>query len=241
MLKVCLVVDVEGFVSLKQTNPMWNFSQRIKAKLNYLIKNLRYNKKGFSNIYNLSKRYKFPMTFMLVGSLFKPLGNEKFIDYGYHTLSHKPLTLISDPELEKEVRNIYKVVSFSPPIGLCHDIKNPERIFKILTKEKYKIIPYRGTMNGVKVASKKVGGIEKPINLFGIKGIYVSAYLSDNGRNYKEILADIIKNKKKNAIYLITTHDFVFKKMNNFEQFMKELKILEKQKAIKTITLKQLI
>lgn len=240
MLKICLVIDVEGFVSLKQTNPMWTSWQKIKAKINYLSRNIRYGKNTFDKLYNLVVKYKFPASFMLVGSLFKPRGKHEFIDWGYHTLTHQPLTLIPDKELEKETKNVYKATSFSPPIGLCHDIKNPARVFNALKKQKYKIIPYRGTMDGVKVASKKVGGIDKPVNLYGIKGIYVSAYLKDNGKNWENIIKEIEKNSRKDAVYCITTHDFVHKNLDNFEQLIKELKNMEKQKRIRLVNLREI-
>lgn len=240
MLKVCLVVDVEGFISLKQINPMWNSWQKIKGKINYLFRNLRYDKKGFEKIYALCVKYNFPSTFMLTGE-FKPLGKEKFIDWGYHTLSHKPLTLVNDKELQKEVKNIFNSASFSAPIGLIHDIKNPGRVFIALRKEGYKIAPYRGTMDGIKVANKKVSGIEKPIDLYGIKCVYVSSYLLDNAKNWKEIIKEVKENEDKDAVYCISAHDFNQKNIENFESMIKELKKMEKEKIIEPRNFKQLI
>lgn len=239
MLKVCLVVDVEGFISLKQKNPMWNFLDILKSKINYLLRNFRYSEKSYYKIYSLVKKYRFPISLMLTGE-FKPLGKESFIDYGYHTQNHKPLTFISDKDLDNEIENRYNAISFSAPIGLIHDINEPERVFRKLKEKGYKIIPYRGTMDGAKVASKKVGGIDKPINLYGIKGVYVSAYLSDNGTNWKQIYNEVVKNSKKDAVYLITTHDFVFKKFENLESLLKSLKQLEKQRLIILQNLEQI-
>src|SRR3989338_139765 len=117
MLKVCFVIDCEGFVSFSQVNPMWNSLDKIKAKVNNLFKNFRYDGRGFYKIHDVVVREKFPVSLMLVGSIFKPVSKENFIDYGYHGYNHKPLNFISDSELEKEVKNINNAVSFSPPIG----------------------------------------------------------------------------------------------------------------------------
>ena len=241
MLKVCIVVDVEGFISLKQKNPMWNFLQRIKAKINYLLRNVKYDKNAFPKIYNLIVKYKFPISFMLVGRLFKPISKNHFIDYGYHTLNHKPLIYLSDKEIENEVKNIYNAASFSAPLWMIEEISNPKRIFKALKKEKYKITIYRGRVNGkVPVKGDKVLGIEKPFFRFGLKCVYPSFLLNNKEDEIKKILDDIMNNRKKGGVYCITTHDFIFKNLKNLEILIRILKKMEKQRLIKIVNLRQL-
>ena len=241
MLRVCIVVDVENFLSLKQGNPRWNSWERFRGKINNLIKNLRYDKKGFDKIYNLIKKEKFPISFMLVGSLFKPREKLEFIDYGYHTLNHFPLTLIDDKKVERETKNIYSSVSFSPPLWMIEDIKNPERIFRVLKKQKYKIIVYRGTDDGLKY--NHYDTIKKPEKRQGILCVHKSNDFTGKTSKRKiiSIINEVKKNSKKDAVYCITTHDFVHKNLYNFKWLIKSLKRMENQKLIKIINLAQVI
>lgn len=242
MLKVCVVVDVEGFISLRQANPMWGSWEKIKSKMNYLLRNLRYDKNSYYKMYDLVVKYKFPISFMLVGSSFKPLKKEGFIDFGYHSLNHKPLTLINDKELEKEVKNIFNAVSFSPPIWLIEDVKNPQRIFRALNKESYKITTYRGKVRGIIPEAKSIKkGIFKPIKKYGMKAVYVSnAFSGESITDIKKILREIKANCKKNAVYCVTTHDFSNKNTKNFEYLIKELIEMEKNKMIMIKNLREI-
>src|SRR3989344_7781432 len=139
MLKFCLICDTEGFISLRQGHPAWSAFQMLKLKLNNLIKNIRYDKNSFQKVYNIILENEFPITFMLVGKLFKPIpGSPDFIEWGYHSYSHLPLILVDDDTLKKEVRNIYNCKSFCAPMWMTEDAKNPDRIFKELEKEGYK-------------------------------------------------------------------------------------------------------
>ncbi|MFH0831799.1 MAG: hypothetical protein V1886_02965 [archaeon] len=236
MLDVCVVVDVEGFISFRQGNPSWNLWQKFKGKINNLIKGIRYDKNGFEKIYKLTIKKKFPCSFMLVGSLFKPKHNApRFIDFGYHTLNHKPLTLISDSEMHREIKNISGAKSFSAPMWMIEDAKEPGRIFRALRKEKYKIAVYRGKND------KHESQISKPIIKYGIKCVYTSNWF-DGERDFKvmEILNEIVQNSGKNAVYCITTHDFSNKKMKNFQVLISKLKEMEKKGIIKIKNLSQL-
>lgn len=240
MLKVCIVVDVEGFLSFKQGNPSWSLFEKFKGLINNLIRYTRYDKNGFDRIYGLVRKYKFPASFMLVGSLFKPKsGSLDYIDWGYHTLNHKPLTLISDYELKEEIKNIYNAVSFSAPMWMIEDVNNPERIFKALKEEGYKIAVYKGKNNGIK--SMQQSQISDTTKKGGIKCVYQSNWF-DGERKYKikGILRDIINNTEKRAVYCITTHDFSNKNLENFEILIKKLKEMEDKGMIKIVNLKQL-
>ena len=125
MLKFCLVVDTEKFISFKQGNPRWNSFERLKGRINGMIKNFRYNESGFDIVYDTILKQKFSTTFMLVGSLFKPIKSPKFIEWGYHTYNHLPLTLVSDETVKEQIKNIYKAESFSPPLWMVEDIGYP--------------------------------------------------------------------------------------------------------------------
>jgi len=241
MLKVCVVVDVERFISFKQGNPAWNSWQRSLGRINNLLKCFRYNKKGFEEIYKLVIQEKFPATFMLVGSLFAPAKKSpKFIDWGYHTLNHKPLTLISDAELEAEIKNIYNAKSFSAPMWMIEDTKNPNRVFDALKKAGYKITVYRGKNNGIKNTHES--RISKPIVKYGIACVYTSNWF-DGERQYKikEIIKAIIQNCEKEAVYCITTHDFSNKDMANFKILIDSLKKMEQNGMIKIVNIGQLM
>jgi hypothetical protein len=71
MLKFCLCVDTEKFISFRQGNPEWNSFEKFKGGINNLIKKFRYNENGFSIVYKTALSQQFPITFMLVGKLFK--------------------------------------------------------------------------------------------------------------------------------------------------------------------------
>ncbi len=241
MLRVCVVVDVEGFISFKQGNPSWNRLQRLKGGVNNAIKFFRYDKNGFERIYNLVLRENFPCSFMLVGSLCHPKPQSpKFIDWGYHTLNHKPLTLISDEELNQEVRNICNAVSFSAPMWMIEDVKNPSRIFKALKKEGYKIALYRGCTSGTK--NEHECRIAKPIDKYGVTCVYTSNWFDgERGHKVEEISREILVNYLSDCVYCITTHDFSNKNLKNFEFLIEKLKQIEKLKKIEIVNLAQLV
>jgi hypothetical protein len=239
MLRVCIVVDVEGFISFKQGNPSWNFWQKFKGTINNLIKNFRYDKDGFEKIYCLVVKEKFPCSFMLVGRLFKPKQSPSFIEWGYHTLNHKPLTLISDSELRQEIKNIYNAESFSAPMWMIEDTKNPKRIFEVLKKEKYKIAVYRGTSD--KEKNRHTSQISKPINKYGIKCVYTSNWFEGERRHkIREILKEVMQNSEKDAVYCLTTHDFSNKNLENFKMLIAKLKEMEEKGMIKLVNLAEL-
>lgn len=239
MLKFCLTVDCEKFIGFKLGNPRWNFIGKIKGKINSLIKKFRYNERGFDLVYEEIKKQRFPCTFMLVGSLFKPIEKLRFIEYGYHTLNHLPLTLISDDKIEKEVKNIYKAKSITPPLWMVEDIKNPFRVFRILKKQGYQNIVYKGKDNGIECFHKLA--IKKPEKRFGINCVYLSnCFEGHYSHEYiKNIKSQILDNLEKDAVYLLSTHDFSHKNIRNLREIIIFIKNLEKQGKIKSIKLNQ--
>jgi len=241
MLKVCFIVDVEGFISFKQGNPRWKWFEKIKGKINNLIKNFRYDKNGFELVYNTVIEEKFPTTFMLVGKLFEPKGKLGFIEYGYHTLSHIPLTLARDDIIRREIKNIFKVKSFSPPLWMVEDVENPDRVFRFLEKEGYKAVIYRGEDKGL--AHNHHFEISEAKKRGKLKLIHVSNWVEGNSKlkHVKNVLRQIKENSDKKAIYCITSHDFTHKDNKNLKFLIKNLKNLEKQKKIKIMTASQAI
>tara|TARA_Y100000310_G_scaffold338921_1_gene429957 strand:- start:2296 stop:3018 length:723 start_codon:yes stop_codon:yes gene_type:complete len=238
MLKFCLTVDCEKFISLKQINPRWNNLDRLKGKINNLIKNLRYNENGFNLIYNEIKNQKFPCTLMLVGKLFRPLEKFEFIEYGYHSFNHIPLTLISNKRIEEEIKNIYNVKSITPPLWMIEDVRNPERVFKILKKHGYKNIVYKGQDKGTGHSHKL--SIRKPEKRFGIRCVYLSNCFEGNSskKHIQEIKKQILNNLDKEVVYLLSTHDFTHKNLKNLKNLIYFIKKLENQRKIKPINLK---
>lgn len=238
MLKFCLTVDTENFISFKQGNPEWNKFGWFKFSLNKLVKNLRYNKNGFILFYNEIKRQKFPCTFMLVGKLFKPIEDLDFVEWGYHTFNHRPLNLISDDSVKKEVKNIYDVKSITCPMWRVEDIRNPSRIFKILENQGYKNTVYHGKCDGIKTHYKKA--IRKPENKFGIKCVYVSNYLEGNfsAKRMEELKNDILRNLDKDAVYLVNSHDFTYRTVRNLREIIRFVKELEQEGKIIAVRVK---
>ncbi len=240
MLKVVLTIDCEKFTSFKQGNPRWNKLEKLKGKINNLLKNFRYNKDGFEIVYNTLVNEKFPSTLMIVGNLFSPIKSPKFIEWGYHTLNHLPLTLVNDEVLKKEVKNKYDLKSITAPMWMIEDRKNPLRIFKILKKQKYTHCVYRGENRGIE--HFHYNAVKKPIKKNGITCVHVSNFLEGNFSKKKivKIKEDIIKHLEEEKIYLLTTHDFSYRNNKNLLEIVRFLKKLEKNKKIKIIRLKDI-
>ena len=235
MLKFCLTVDCERFISFKQQNPKWSWFGNLKKDINSMIKNFRYNEKGFELVYNIVKKQEFPCTFMLVGKLFKPLGKKDFIEWGYHSFNHVPLTLISDEKLEKEVKNIYDCKSFTAPMWMIEDVKSPERIFNILKKQGFTHVVYRGQDDGVKRYGYDFF-VKKPEKRYGINCIWLSNCFEGNSskQHIQEVKKDILNNIDKEGIYLLSTHDFTHKNSKNLLEIIRFIKKLEKENKIKS-------
>jgi hypothetical protein len=233
MLKFALTVDCERFISFKQGNPRWNKFEKFKGLINNWIKNLRYNSKGFELIKETVEKEKFPCTMMLVGDLFEKPEKNKYIEWGYHTLNHAPLTLIDDKKVEKEVENKWKLKSITAPMWMIEDIKNPLRVFKILKKEGYTHTVYRGKNN--RINHSHYNTITKPVKKEGITCVHVSGFLEGNFSKEKiaRIKEDILENINQEGIFLLTTHDFTHKNNKNLLEIMSFVKRLETKKKIK--------
>ena len=238
MLKFWLVVDTEKFISFKQGNPRWNSFERLKGRINGMIKNFRYNESGFDIVYDTILKQKFSTTFMLVGSLFKPIKSPKFIEWGYHTYNHLPLTLVSDETVKEQIKNIYKAESFSPPLWMVEDIRNQNRIFNFLEKENYKGIIYKGVDYGLK--HKHSLSIEKPKRRGKLKLIHVSNTFEGNSskEHMTNLFKEIKNNSDKDAIYCLCTHDFTHRNNRNLLKLINFLRLLESHNKIKIVNVK---
>lgn len=238
MLKFCLTIDCERFISFKQGNPRWGKIDILKGKINSLLKTFRYNKEGFELLYKEIIKQRFPTTFMLTGRLFKPLEKSNFIEWGYHTYNHKPLTLLKDEAIEIEVNNIYNLESITPPLWMVEDINNPDRVFKILKKNGYKNIVYKGKDDGIKCLHYL--DIKKSENKHGIKCVHLSNCFEGNWskKRIDKIKEDIVKNIGKDATYVLSTHDFTHKNTRNLREIIIFIRKLEQNKKIKVVKIK---
>lgn len=235
VLKVVLNIDCEKFISFGQVNPRWNFFERIKGRINNLIKNYRYNERGFDLVLKTLERSNFPATLMIVGSQFSDEEISKIpkiLEIGYHTKNHLPLNLIDDKKMLGEIKNELKVKSFTAPMWMIEDLRNPSRIFEQLKKEGYTHVIYRGSNQGVK--HEHFNTISRPIKKYGITLVRVSACFEGNSNKNKieEIKKEISQNLKEDKIYLISTHDFTHKNNKNLMEMLKFLKYLERDKKI---------
>jgi hypothetical protein len=243
-LKFCLVVDVEGFSMFDTFHPRWSILDKFKFKLNYLIRNLRYDKHGFQKIYRFLNNEKFPVSLMLVGNKFKPLSpvsSENIIDWGYHSLNHKRLTTLNNEELNKEIENKYNFKSFSAPMWMIKSDQNPERVFNVLKKQGYKIALYRGTDNEI-ISKKhycKIKQLQKEDNL---KLVHTSNTFDGGSKKEKIqlIKKQILNNLDKEVIYCLQTHDFSHKNIKNLREIVKFVKNLQKQNKLNIVNLSQL-
>jgi len=238
MLKFCLTVDCEKLISFKQGNPRWSFYNRFKGRINSMIKHIRYNEQGFKIFYEEIKKQKFPCTFMLTGKLFNPVEKLSFIEWGYHSYNHLPLTLLSDEKIRREVNNIFQVNSMTPPLWMVEDVKNPKRVFEILKENGYKNIVYKGKDDGIKCMH--YFDVKSPEIRSGIKCVHLSNCFEGNFSNHKIklIKRDILKNLDKEGVYVLSTHDFTHKNTKNLKSIIFFVKELEKEGKLKIINLK---
>jgi hypothetical protein len=238
MLQIVLAVDCERFISFKQTNPRWNGFEKFKGKVNSLLKNLRYNKQGFEVVYGCLLKEKFPATLLITGNSFTPLNSPEYIEWGYHSLNHLPLTLIPDEKLEKETQNKFGVDSFNAPMWMIEDVSNPGRIFSLLKNQGFTHCIYRGKNDGKK--HFHYNAVEKPAEKNGILCVHVSNFFEGNwSRKRIEIVKqDILKNLNNEGVYLLTTHDFTHRNEKNLLSIIKFVKELEKQGKLKLEILK---
>ncbi len=241
MLKVILTVDCEKFVSFNQISPRWNELDKIKGKINSLIKRFRYNERGFEIVYKTFVEEKVPVTFMIVGNTYSPRKSPKFISYGYHTLNHLPITLLNDNLAIKEIKNIYNLKNFCAPLWMVEDTKSPSRIFDMLRKEGYKNVVYKGKDNGPKNHCHRLN-ISKLIKRNGLNLLWVSNNFEGNSnkKHIKKVMEEIEKNSNQNKIYLLTTHDFTYKNNKNLIKMLKFLKRIEKEGKIKVESMENL-
>lgn len=237
MLSVILTVDCERFISFSQINPRWNRWEIIKGKINGMIKNFRYNKKGFEIVYRTLIENKYPATLMLVGKIFDKEDILKkapnFIEIGYHTENHLPLTLVNDEIMRKEIKNKWGVKSITAPMWMNEDTRNPSRIFKEMKKQGYTHTIYRGENTGIK--HNHFNTISVPIDKYGVTALRVSACFegSSKKKELNKIKSDIIKHQKENKVYVISTHDFTHKNNKNLLKLIFFLKRLEGEGKIK--------
>lgn len=239
MLKFCLTCDTEGFISLKQGHPAWGPFQMLKLRINNLIKHIRYDKNSFRNVYNTVLKNNYPITFMLVGKLFKPLPNSPdFVEWGYHSYSHLPLILVDDDTLKKEVKNIYNCESFCAPMWMTEDAKNPDKIFKELEKEGYKKVIYLG--KHFNLITENFRGVYKPKKRGKLTLVHMSYTFEGNSptRRIKRILKEIEDNIDRDAVYCLSMHDFTHRNTRNLQTIINFTKRLEKEGKLKILNLR---
>ena len=175
---------------------------------------------------------------MLVGKFFKPINSPDFIDWGYHTHNHLPLTLLDDEKVKREIKNIYKAKSFCPPLWMVESERNPNRIFKMLEKESYKRVIYKGEDR--EHANKNNFAINPLIRRGKLDLIHVSnTFEGNSSKKYMSLLfKDIADNLEKDAVYCVCTHDFTHKNSHNLLKLISFLRRLERDKKIKISNVK---
>jgi hypothetical protein len=237
MLKFCLTFDCEGFSMFSQGNPEYNGWQNFKFLINKSIRRIRYDERGFFNAYSEIKRNKFPCTLMLTGRLFRPLENNEFIEWGYHTKNHAPLNLLNEEKIRVEIKNVYNAKSITVPMWRVEDLKNPARIYNLLKEEGYRNTVYHGPCLGKRTMYWTE--VKKSEIRFGIKCVHVSNYFEGvwGAKRINCVKRDIIKNLGKEGVYLLTTHDFTHKNTKNLREIIRFARKLEKDGKIEIIKL----
>ena len=166
------------------------------------------------------------MTFMLLGEKFKPVQNPPpWFEFGYHTWSHKVLPDCSVSDLFKETKNMYGCKSFTAPMWKIGSLLDEELFVERMLKDGYRIMTYRGTS-----ASELHSGPAFLMN--GMKLVYVSATTRGTMEDMKTVILSALDTARLDmqfgheSIFVIATHDFVYKDTkaleflwNNLSQF----------------------
>lgn len=219
-LEIVFTVDCEALKFLEQGAEIYTGVDRLKFEANKLFSPFRYNKDGFFVIYNFCVQYGIPVTFMLLGEKYRPLElAPPWVEWGYHTFSHKRLTKCTQEELDAELTNIYQAKSFTAPGWET----NPYLDKIIRSRYGYRIMTTRGPDNNRLMSEEVV----KPRHVQGVMPakLWVSACMRDCSKPevdkiIKSVEHQCVENERKNnsTVFCISAHDFIFD-YSNIENF----------------------
>lgn len=152
--------------------------------------------------------------------------------FGLHGFAHEALTLEKKEVIDsiikagiKAAKEIgVKIKSFGAPFEMIEDIKEPNKIFNILTKYKIKETQYSGKDDGLKILRKF--DIKKTFKKENLQFFWISNYIEGtfSNKKMKNIIEEIEKNKNEDKTYVLTTHDFTWKNAKKLDLLIKKLK-----------------
>ena len=162
----------------------------------------------------------------------KEMKKVPFFKFGLHSFSHEALTLEDEDTIDSIIKKgIFaakklgiKIESFGAPFEMISDVKDKEKILKILAKNNIKETQYAGLDEGFRILRKM--DFKKPELKSKLKLFYISKYIecTTSRRELLDLLKDLSKIRDEERVYVIATHDFTWKDKNKFDFFIKNLK-----------------
>jgi len=169
---------------------------------------------------------------LYLGDLVEKEKNNPLFEFGLHAFSHEALTLESRKVVDSIISSGVKaaksvgitIKSFAAPFELTEDISDPDNIYSSLRKNKIKRVFYAGQDDSLII--KRHLSVSKPIKDNGLEKIRISNSFEGTSSKKKivDVMKDIQKNKDKDALYCLITHDFTHKNNKNAEKILGFLK-----------------
>jgi peptidoglycan/xylan/chitin deacetylase (PgdA/CDA1 family) len=170
---------------------------------------------------------------------------QSYFNFGLHGFAHEAMTLenkeVIKSIIEQGVKAAeklgIKIKSFAAPFDMVEEEEDPEKIFEVLKKNGIKNVTYSGTEHQFEI--KRKFSVEQIKKRSGLNLIWLSNYFEGSFSNKKmnEVFRDILKNKNKDAVYCLATHDFTHKNIKNIERLVKFIKNLEAKGEIEILDL----
>lgn len=169
------------------------------------------------------------------GDIIEKEKNNPLFKFGLHGFAHEALTL----EPKETISAIIKsgiaaankigvnITSFASPFELIEDESDPNKIFDVLKENKIKRVFYSGTDIGL--IKKRHFDIRKPIIKNGLEKIWISNYFegTSSKNHIKKIINEIYRNRNKDAVYCLVTHDFTHKNQKNINLILSAIKKIQ--------------
>lgn len=170
---------------------------------------------------------------LFLGNIIEKEKDNPLFVFGLHAFTHEALTLESkdvvESIIEAGIKSAQSVgitpTAFACPFEMTQDLKDPQKIPSILKKYGFKRLFHAGYDSGLKI--QRFFSVQKPSQDNGLEKIWISNYFegTSNKKHINNILTDILRNKDKEVVYCLGTHDFTHKNTQNMErifQFLKE-------------------
>jgi hypothetical protein len=166
------------------------------------------------------------------GDILEKEKSNPLFTFGLHSFTHESLTLESKETISSIIESGIlaakklgiNINCFACPFEMTSDEKDPQRIFDILRKNKIKNVFHAGKDNGLKI--KRSFSTDLPKKEAGLTKLWISNYFegTSNDSHIQSIIKQIERNRDKDAVFCLGTHDFTHKNSKNLTKIIRYLK-----------------